>query len=266
MNIISSSHNSVIKDIKALKQRKYREEKKLFFIEGIRFVEEALREKADIVKVLVSDKFTRTSGAEDILSMINAGGYETLMLSDKLFLEISDTENPQGILAVIKARSYALDEILVPDNFLVILESLQDPGNMGTIIRTADAAGATGIIISKGCVDIYNPKVLRSTMGAVFHVPVYLSDNLTDTIHILKKNGIRICATHLKGSKSHYDISLRNNAAIIIGNEANGISEEIASCADVLVKIPMPGRAESLNASVAAGLLMYEVVRQRISK
>lgn len=146
---------------------------------------------------------------------------------------------------------------------IVILDSIQDPGNMGTIIRTADAAGFRGIIISKGCVDPYNPKVLRTTMGSIFHIPLHLCDNLKKTLTEIKASNIRIYATHLKGSKNYYETDMTGNVAIIIGNEANGISNESQLMADELIRIPMPGKAESLNASVAAGLLMYESLRQR---
>lgn len=137
---------------------------------------------------------------------------------------------------------------------------------MGTIIRTADAAGMTGVIVSKGCVDVYNPKVLRSTMGSIFHIPICQSQDIFETMDRMKKRGIKICAAHLEGSCDYFDLEYKNNIAIVIGNEANGISEEVKNFADILVRIPMPGRAESLNASVAAGILMYEILRKNIGK
>lgn len=264
MNIITSAHNPVVKEVKLLKAKKHRDEKKLFFIEGIRFVHEALKEKAEIIRVLISEDLARGKGGEEILELFACSNYETHMVSSRVFKEVSDTDNPQGILAVIKAKSYTLDEILEKGSFFVILDSVQDPGNLGTIVRTADAAGADGLILSKGCVDLYNPKVLRSTMGSIFHIPAYLNCDILETIDILKARSIKVYAAHLKGKESYFDIDMKDNVAVIIGNEANGISNEAASRADVLVKIPMPGRAESLNASVAAGLLMYEVVRQRL--
>lgn len=265
MQTITSSQNSVIKEVKSLKIRKNREEKQLFFIEGIRFVDEALKEKAPISTVLLSDRLYETRGGDEILSRIRGENYETYHLPDKLFQEISDTENPQGIMAVVKMNQLKLEEVIGDGDFFLILDSLQDPGNMGTIIRTADAAGVEGIIISRGCVDIYNPKVLRSTMGSVFHVPFCLSENLPDTISKLKGKGLKVFAAHLNGEINYFDCDMKNNSAIIIGNEANGISKEVSEQADTLIKIPMPGRSESLNASVAASLLMYEVVRQRLS-
>lgn len=237
----------------------------MYFIEGIRFVDEAIKGNAEIVKVLVSEKLEEINGGKDILSRIQALNYETFFLTDKLFKEISDTENPQGILAIIKIKVYELSELFIDGNFYIMLDSIQDPGNMGTIIRTADAAGAAGIIVSKGCVDIYNPKVLRATMGSIFHIPICFYVDAAELIATLKAKGIKVFASHLKGSSNYFEHVMRENIVLVIGNEANGISDEIVSLADVLVKIPMPGRSESLNASVAAGLLMYEVVRQRLN-
>ncbi|MDF2522545.1 MAG: methyltransferase, TrmH family, group 3 [Clostridiales bacterium] len=265
MQTITSSQNPVIKEIKSLKIRKNREEKQLFFIEGIRFVEEALKEGVAIETILFSDRLYETRGGEDIISQIREGDYETYHLPDKLFQEISDTENPQGIIAVVKMKQYKLEEIIDEGDFFLILDSLQDPGNMGTIIRTADAAGVTGIIISRGCVDIYNPKVLRSTMGSIFHIPFCFSESLPEAIRQLKEQGIKVFAAHLDGKLNYFDADMKCGTAIIIGNEANGISQETAEQSDSFVKIPMPGRSESLNASVAASLLMYEVVRQRFN-
>lgn len=265
MNTITSGQNPVVKEIKALSNRKYREEKKLYFIEGIRFVEEAFKENAQIDKILISEKLASVKGGEELLAKINVSGYGTYMLNEKLFKEISETESPQGVLAVIKTRQYDFSDIMGDNNFILILESIQDPGNMGTIIRTADAAGITGIVMSKGCVDIYNPKVLRSTMGSIFRVPIYMSGDLRETMNCIKKKGIKVYAAHLKGEINYFKADFKGNIAVVIGNEANGISDMAAECSDELLKIPMSGRIESLNASVAASVLMYEAVRQRIN-
>jgi len=264
MNIITSSQNPVVKEIKSLKNRKYRDEKGLFFIEGTRFVREALLENADICKIAITDKFHDNPPNKDLLDSIKHAGYEICILTERLFKEISDTENPQGILAVIRKKTYSFERVLSESSFILFLDSLQDPGNLGTIIRTADAAGADGIILSKGCVDLYNPKVLRATMGSIFHIPVLQAADLVEAIGIVRAKGFGVYAAHLKGKVNYFDVDMKKRTAIIIGNEANGISEEISAQADMLVRIPMPGRAESLNASVAAGLLMYEVVRNRV--
>jgi RNA methyltransferase, TrmH family len=264
MDIITSNQNSHVKEVKSLKQKKNRDELKLYFIEGERFLEEAVKERANIEKIMVSESYFKNPSQRNLLKEIESLRYEIFLVTDKLFNEISDTENPQGILAIVRMMEYDLERIYNNNSFIIILDSIQDPGNLGTIIRTADAAGASGIIYSKGCVDLYNPKVLRGTMGSVFHLPIIYSDNLSETINILKEKNIKIYAAHLSAKVNYFDVDMQNQAAIIIGNEANGISDEIAKLSDTFIKIPMPGKSESLNASVAASLLMYEVVRQRM--
>ncbi len=259
MNIITSVQNPIIKDIRSLKEKKYRQQNGLFFIEGSRFVEEALKEEQGIKSLIIKESFKNPV----LLDMATSKGIRPQTVSDKVFKEVSETDNPQGILAVVSMKRYSICDVCKDDCFLVILDSLQDPGNMGTIIRTADAAGASGVIVSGGCVDVYNPKVLRSTMGSIFHVPVVECGDLKEGITELKKNGIRIFASHLDGRFDYYDTDFSGGTAFIVGNEANGVAPEIAELSDAKVRIPMPGRAESLNAAVAASLLMYEIVRQR---
>ncbi len=265
MNFISSNKNPVIKEIKALKEKKFRDQKGLYFIEGIRFVEEALKENVKISKILVSDKLKDVHGGKEILERLESHGFHNIYtLSNNIYMEITDTESPQGILAVLKKEAVSINSVYDDKNFFVVLDSLQDPGNMGTIIRTADAVGVTAVIVSKGCVDVYNPKVLRSTMGSLFHIPVCYSENILETLQEMKDKGIKLCAAHLKGRKNYFELNYKEKIAIIIGNEANGISDSVADISDELVKIPMSGKSESLNASVAAGLLMYEVLRYRL--
>ncbi|OPZ91567.1 MAG: putative TrmH family tRNA/rRNA methyltransferase [Firmicutes bacterium ADurb.Bin419] len=265
MNFISSNKNPVIKEIKALKEKKFRDQKGLYFIEGIRFVEEALKENVKISKILVSDKLKDVHGGKEILEQLESHGFQNVyILSNNIYMEITDTESPQGILAVLKKEAVSINSVFDDKNFFVVLDSLQDPGNMGTIIRTADAVGVTAVIVSKGCVDVYNPKVLRSTMGSLFHIPVCYSENILETLQEMKDKGIKLCAAHLKGRKNYFELNYKENIAIIIGNEANGISDSVVDISDELVKIPMLGKSESLNASVAAGLLMYEVLRYRL--
>jgi RNA methyltransferase, TrmH family len=263
MIAITSNQNPLIKEVKMLKERKHREDKKLYFIEGIRFVDEAIKENTEIVKVFVSQKLEEINGGKEFLLKIEALNVESYLLTEKLFKEIADTENPQGVLALIRIKTCRIEDLSFNKGFLVILDTIQDPGNMGTIIRTADAAGAAGVIISKGSVDIYNPKVLRATMGSIFHVPICFFDNMADLIAGLRKRRIKVFAAHLNGNSNYFEQDMRESVAFVIGNEANGISGETALLTDKLVKIPMPGRAESLNASIAAALLMFEAVRQR---
>lgn len=265
MNVIQSSQNSTIKEIKGLHLKKNRDASGHYFVEGIRFVNDAIDNNQTIVKMVVSDKLESLNGGPELIEKVKAACTECYLVPEKLFNEISDTQTPQGVLAVLKKREFVLDEIIEQGSSLVLLDNLQDPGNVGTIVRTADAAGVSAVLMSKGCVDLYSPKVLRSTMGSVFHMPIFEGLSINETIKMLKKFGYKVIASHLAGRNNYYDEDLTGKSAIIVGNEANGISEETAALADRLVKIPMPGKAESLNASVAASIMIYEIVRQKNS-
>ena len=264
MNVVTSRENAYIKELKSLKDKKHRDDKGLFFIEGLRFVEEALKEEIKISRIFVSESFCSGQTERDDAGMLDACGCDVFMLPDRLFKEVADTEAPQGILAVIPKMDQNIESVFKDNSLIVLLDSIQDPGNLGTIIRTADAAGATGVVLSKGCVDVYNPKVLRSTMGSVFHIPVYSSRNFIQTIRYIKSKGIKVFAAYPDGASSCFDADMTKGTAILIGNEANGISPEAASESDELVKIPMQGRAESLNASIASAVFLFEAVRQRM--
>lgn len=242
---IESSHNKIIKEINSLKQRKYRRQKGLFIVEGERLLSEA-----SPVYVLVREDYAGDLGRFEKVYTTSAA----------LFDKTADTVSPQGILGVCPIPHADINDI-PKDPFLVLLDCVTDPGNMGTIIRTADAAGADGVVLSKGCTDPYGLKTVRSTMGSIFHLPVYTD---VDLVGFLKTADIKTFAAHLKGTKSCFDTDMTGGAGIIIGNEANGISEEAAELATQLVKIPMPGKAESMNAAIAAGIMIYEAVRQRI--
>ena len=263
MNYIQSSQNNTIKEIKALHLKKNRDAQDLYFVEGIRFVSDAIDNGQTIEKVIVSDKLEGLNGGKELIERVSALCENCFLVPEKIFKEISDTQTPQGILAVLKKRAFELEEVIEQGSSVVILDSLQDPGNVGTIIRTADAAGISAVILSKGCVDLFSPKVLRSTMGSVFHMPIFEGLSIKETIDLFKQLGYKVIASHLDGTNNYYDEELTGKCAIIVGNEANGISQETAAMADKLVKIPMPGRAESLNASVAASIMIYEMVRQK---
>lgn len=241
---IQSDKNKIIKEINSLKLRKNRDKLKLFLLEGERLIGEA----ADRIRYVVTSESYRGNVKSDYI------------VSDSLFARISDTVNPQGVLAVCNIVDNEFkNNIETP--LYILLENIQDPGNMGTIIRTADAADADGVFLSKGCVDIYNPKAVRSTMGSIFHLPIFTDVDLKELVN---KINVETVAAHLKGDKTPYDINMKKGIAIMIGNEGNGLSNELSEKADNLVKIPMPGKAESMNAGVAASIMIYEAVRQRM--
>lgn len=261
---ITSSSNSLIKHVKSLHRKKTRWETKSFFVEGIRAVEETIISKADIEFILYSDSLLESKGGEELLNLVNKNYKKVYNITEKLLKDISDTENPQGIIAVVKFTTVSLDEVILDkDNFLVLLDKVQDPGNMGTIIRTADALGANGIIVVKGCVDVFSPKTIRSTMGSIFHVPLVYHEDIEDIIETLKEKNIKVVATGLESSKPCYDVDFKEDFALVIGNEASGVSQKVLAKSDNIVKIPMKGSAESLNAAIASGVVMYEASRQR---
>ncbi|MDT8716525.1 RNA methyltransferase [Clostridium sp. 19966] len=256
MNTITSKDNHLFKDAKKLKERKYREEKGKFIIEGIRFVEEAVNANASIDKIFVSSSFSQKN------KIFKWNDYDTYELKDVLFKELCSTENPQGIAAVVNAKNEAISS---GDGIYVLVDKLQDPGNMGTIIRTAHAVNASGVIYTAGTVDPYNDKTLRSTMGSIFYIPV-MKDEKFEFLSKLKRDGYLLVVSALDAQEDFYELDYTSKTIIAVGNEGNGISDEVLSKADVKVKIPMPGGAESLNASVAASVMLYEVLRQNVKK
>ncbi len=255
--MITSTANAQIKNIiNLMKKSGERKNRGLFVIEGIRMFQELPKER--IIKIYASESF-----AYDNKELMQS--YEFEMVADKVFAQMSDTRTPQGIMALVSMKEYSVKE-LMPDNrvpLIVVLENIQDPGNLGTIMRTAEGAGATGIIMSHNTVDIYNPKTIRSTMGSLFRMPFIYTDSITDTVCELKKHKITTFAAHLGGTNNYYSENMTVPAAILIGNEGNGLTKELTSQADVLVKIPMEGQLESLNAAISTAILLYETKRQR---
>jgi len=265
--IITSSSNSQIKHVKSLQKKKDRWEKRNFLLEGVRATEESLKSKSDIEYILITEEMLfNVKGGREIYDTIKREGYRYYHISQKLFRDIADTENPQGIIAVMKFDIKKLNEVLIDKgNFLIILDRVQDPGNMGTIIRTADALGVNGVIITEGCVDVYNPKTIRSTMGSILHMPLVYYDRVSDAIRELKERNIKIMSTDLESSEFCHKVNFTQDFALIIGNEASGISKDILSLSDNIIKIPMPGKAESFNAAIASAIIMYEATRQRLN-
>lgn len=258
--VITSNSNAQVKLVtNLLNKSKARRENNSFVVEGIRMVLETPRDR--LVKIFVSESFVKShpNGCEDI--KWDNSNVETV--ADSVFKQMSDTMTPQGIMAIVTMQLASLSQIATDDAFIMICEDLQDPGNLGTIIRTAEGAGATGVILSKKTVDIYNPKTIRSTMGSLYRVPFIYTENLAETINQLKLLNVKIFATHLDGKNTHTGEDYTGKCAFLIGNEGNGLSDEISSMADCLIKIPMAGKVESLNAAVSAAVIMYEVNRQR---
>lgn len=211
-----------------------------------------------IIKTYVSQEFLKKEEA----SVLKGREYE--IVEDRVFKTMSDTMTPQGILAVVKQPSNSLEALLdAPAPFFMVLENIQDPGNLGTILRTAEGAGVTGILMSRDTVDIFNPKTIRSTMGSVYRVPFLYVEDICETVRELKNKGICTYAAHLKGAGSYDERDYTKGTAFLIGNEGNGLTDQLADLADTYIRIPMYGQLESLNAAVASAVLMYETQRQR---
>ena len=328
--LISSKDNQTIKEIKKLKESKYRKEK--FIVEGFKMLQEAVNEGADIEIVVVK------TGNKELLENVNKlfgrlsqnnelgneliGGLSQnheaknepmknqerknellaykygkrlpriIEVTENVFMQLTDVKTPQGVLAVIRKnvednvsnfenenenkndvlkdgvnsrKIDCLSKINTGADYILAVDGVQDPGNLGTIIRTADSANLKQILVSKDTVDAYSPKVIRSTMGSIYRVKIVECENLADVLDELKKHKFQIVSTSLDTENSIYDIDYRKKV-VVIGNEGNGVSKEIQDLSDYKVKIPMLGKTESLNASVATGIMIYEYVRQMCSK
>lgn len=254
---ISSLSNQHMKDVIRLQTKSAaRKKEKLFVTEGIKLYHEI--PKKDLVNTYVSESFLKEHKDE-----IN-GNY--IIVKDNIFKDISDTVTPQGIVCIVRQNEYNLDTILNSEKrqTFLLLESLQDPGNLGTIMRTAEGAGISAVIANKSTVDLYNPKVIRSTMGSIFRVPFLICDDLEEMVEKLQRNDVTIYAAHLNGTKNYDEESYRGSVGILIGNESKGLSDAISKKADKRIKIPMAGKLESLNAAVSAAILMYEMRHERI--
>ncbi|HOZ54822.1 MAG TPA: RNA methyltransferase [Clostridia bacterium] len=256
MQIITSKDNEYIKEIKKLQEKKYRDLYKKFIVEGNRIIEDAIKENANIETIVICEDCVKNL---DKKLMYEIAKYNCLYVSEKVFNSLTDVTNPQGILAVVSINRNK-NKIEYLDDIIVVLDGIQDPGNLGTILRTVDSADLKQIIVSENTADCYNPKVVRSTMGGIFRVNVIKSDNLVKDLLEIKKQGFDVVVSSLDAEKSVYDIKF-SKKVIVIGNEANGVSKDIMEIADIKAKIPMLGKTESLNASVAAGIFIYEYVR-----
>lgn len=256
--MITSLNNGQVKNVIQLNQKaKARREQGLFAAEGRKMFWEAPDDW--ISRVYVSETL-----AEDARLMERAGQFSCEIVADAVFRQMCDTLTPQGILTVLKKPSYTMEDILKEAHPLVmVLEDLQDPGNAGTIFRTGEGAGVSGIFLTRTCVDVTNPKVIRSTMGSIYRMPFLYVEDVVSLKEKFRESQICSYAAHLQGKNAYDEESYTGGTAFFIGNEGKGLTEQAARSADRLVRIPMCGQVESLNAAMAAGILMYEAARQR---
>ncbi|HKL09801.1 MAG TPA: RNA methyltransferase [Clostridia bacterium] len=262
MKKIISRQNETIKRIKSLEKRKYREKNAEIILEGYRLIKDAVESGLKFKTVLFVDSIDETKIS--LVGTLSASGAEAIETDFPVFEHISETIGSQGLLAVAEMPSTKLKEIMedLPE-LIIFLDCLQDPGNLGTIIRTADAAGAGLVALSSGSVDAYNAKVLRSAMGSIFHIPVIQKVHGIQFLEELKNHGYNIIAADINGAKPYGEMSYGKKNCLVIGNEGSGIRNEILDICDQSVKIPIIGRAESLNAAVAAGILMYDMALRK---
>lgn len=269
MRRISSADNPIWKATARLVRKKERDRSGTYLIEGFHLLEEALKSNVMPETVLIKESLPieEWEGLEACLGEWEALGTTVCLVEDPLFQKIADTQTPQGVLSAVKKKQWTGPEFFssvfpqAAGNILV-LDRLQDPGNLGTLIRTADAAGWQGVMILKGTADIYSPKVVRSASGSLFRLPVLFVEGPEDALALLREAEKRILVTTPHCDTYYYDVDMRENIALVIGNEGEGISKAFLTKGDISVKLPMAGTVESLNAAVAAGILMYESLRQ----
>lgn len=256
---IESKSNPAIKAAKRLKEKKHRNESRLFLVEGFRLMEEALKSGRKIEKI-----FYLPEKEEDFKRYIqpNLKGSDVYTVPETVLKELSATVHPQGIVGIVQMDEPPIlkSSETYTNPLYLYLDGLQDPGNLGTIIRSAHAAGAGGILLGRNTVDPYSDKVLRGSMGSIFYLPIFSDGEAM--LHDFQKEGYRLAVTSLEATKSIYEEDLTRKLILVIGNEGSGVSKEVQDKAEVLLKIPMPGGAESLNAAVAASVILFEQVRQ----
>jgi len=253
-----------LKQIIQLETKKGRKQQNKFLIEGTRSCEEAVKSAWEIESLFYTVKAEENLRIKQILKNAEKRGIELIQTKRNILEKISDTVTSQGIAGVVKIKDFTSDTLFKRrPEFLLALDSIKDPGNMGTLIRTADAFGVDGIILSEDCVDLFNPKVVRSTMGSIFHLPILKDIDLSDFLSNLKNNEFEIVITELEKGEALNRLDITKKICLVIGSEPEGVSKNLIQLADHLVKIPIPGKAESLNVAVACGILLYEMTEKR---
>ncbi|MDR0286288.1 MAG: RNA methyltransferase [Clostridiales bacterium] len=245
-----------------MRKRKNRQQDRCFFIEGLKSAEEAITAKTSIKNIVVSENFMKSENYNKVKKLYSSTYRKSVELcllpvSDNIYNFLTETETPQGIGVLAAYEDHILRDEIVPGGKYLLMENIQDPGNVGTIIRTCDAAAFNGVILTTGCADVYNSKTLRSTAGSVFHIPFYCVESVENVKPLLKAANMKIFSTGLRGGLNCFEADFSGGCVIIVGNESNGLTESALAACDQILTIPMPGEAESLNVSVAASLLVY---------
>lgn len=260
--LISSAHNDRVKGWASLLDKKNREKSGRFLIEGIHLIQEAFLSGATVRTVVYDDERGLPEELGDIAESAQGLDADWIRASRAVMAKCSDTDSPPPVFAVVDKLSALQDKLFGSDSLVIILDGVRDPGNLGTIIRSADAVGATAVLLGKGSVDLYNPKVVRSTMGSLFHLPI-LEGDLAELLPRAGEHGIRLVGTSLQAEQSCYGYDWKQPTWLLMGNESSGLSAEVRALVDESVIIPMTGRAESLNVAMATTVLLFEAARQR---
>lgn len=257
MDIVKSKDNKKIKYVKALSTKKHRDEENAFIIEGVKYINEAIKEKVHIIYLIFLENALKKQDVKNLYDSAISLSLNIIVCEASVFNYLADTINSQGVIAVINKKEsiHTLDDY----NFVIFCDRIQDPGNLGTIIRTADAFGPACVVLNKGCVDPYNPKVVRATAGAIFRVPIISIDENEEIINKLENTDFKIISTVVNSNKSFNNIASMKKICLVIGNEGQGVSQEIVNKSHEIITIKMTGNAESLNASIAAGISIYEI-------
>lgn len=265
IEVIASNQNSLIKLAASLKQKKYRDETGVFSVEGVRLVEEAIQADWEITACLVTKKALEQSRVQKIITQLEERHCRLAELSETLYAKITDTDQAQGIMAIVRKKEYFFKDWVTEERqpLIAVLDNVQDPGNVGALIRTADAAGCTAVIMTPGSADLFSPKTVRATMGSLFHLPVINKVSTAELVTHLSQFQIQLIATALTSAKPYYEVDLTGPTAIIFGNEGNGVSDELLHHAASRLFIPLYGKAESLNVAAAAAVIFYEIARQQ---
>jgi len=254
-----------LKELLKLKTKKGRGQEGKFLVEGLRLCEEAADSFWSIESVLFNSFFEQKTRGKKLLEKLHNSNAKMIPVRSHDLEKLSDTVAAQGIICVVKTMRHSIDDLWKRNSKLIIaLDGIRDPGNVGTLIRSADALGVDGVILSDDTVELYNPKLVRSTMGSIFHLPIFDEVNLEKTIPELKKQKFRIFGTDVKEGKNLYDLNHSGKICLLIGSEAEGLNKDLLSLSDEIIHIPIYGKAESLNVAVAGGILLYEITKKRM--
>jgi TrmH family RNA methyltransferase len=262
---VTSKDNSEIKHLRALSDPKQRRKERAFLIEGVKMVEEALRDNAGVSMVVASPTLVQHHG-KGVLKLAESRSIEVLWISDKLMDAVSETKTPQPVMAVVTIMEHGEEDLLARGSTLVVVaHQLQDPGNLGTIIRTAEAVGAAGIAVTPATVDPYSAKSVRASMGSILRLPVVRISDIAAFIAACTQRGFQVASTAVTGNRTLFDVDLRKPTVVILGQEGAGLPQNMQASVDLQIRIPMAESIDSLNVATSAAVILYEALRQRMN-